>query len=241
MENKQQNFSIPMAIVAAGFIIAVGVVAAGALGKNNPVTISPGVDSRTGADSGSRASANIKIVLVKDDHIKGNPDAPITIVEFSDLECPYCKRFHPTLEKLTEEYSQVKWVYKHFPLSSLHSKARVEAIASECAYEQGGDEAFWSYVQKIFAITPSNDGLDLSLLPEIASEIGLDRARFDDCLQTEKYGDKVDRHYDEALTAGGSGTPFNVIVAPDGSTTPIIGLVPYSTLTSIIDELLKNN
>lgn len=99
------------------------------------------------------------------EHLRGDPKATVKIVEFSDLECPFCKRFHLTMQQVMEEYSgKVAWVYRHFPLDSLHSKARKEAEATECAAELAGNDGFWAYIDKLFEITPSNNGLDPSLL-----------------------------------------------------------------------------
>ena len=101
------------------------------------------------------------------DHILGNPNAEVFIVEYSDLECPFCKQFHKSMLEIMSEYGaegKVAWVYRHFPLDQLHSKARKEAEATECATELGGNDAFWEYTNKIFEITPSNNGLNLELL-----------------------------------------------------------------------------
>jgi len=99
------------------------------------------------------------------DHILGNIAAKIIIVEYSDLECPFCKVFHNTMHQVVKEYAgEVAWVYRHFPIASLHPKAFHEAEATECAWEQGGNEVFWKYMDKLFEVTPSNNGLEESLL-----------------------------------------------------------------------------
>lgn len=93
--------------------------------------------------------------------VRGNPNAKITIIEYSDLECPFCKRFHATMEQVLATYgNDIRVVFRHFPLDSLHKKARTEANAVECAGEQG---KFWEFIDGIFAVTPSNDGLDITL------------------------------------------------------------------------------
>jgi len=89
--------------------------------------------------------------VAEDDHVQGNPSAPITLVEFSDFQCPFCKRFHPTVEQIFAEYGdQVKWVYKHFPLDQIHPQARPAAEASECIAEQKGEEGFWQFADAVF-------------------------------------------------------------------------------------------
>ena len=100
-----------------------------------------------------------------DEHILGNINAKIIIVEYSDLECPFCKVFHNTMHQVVEKSNgEVAWVYRHYPIAQLHSKAFREAEATECAWEQGGNDTFWKYTDKIFEITPSNNRLEESEL-----------------------------------------------------------------------------
>jgi protein-disulfide isomerase len=181
------------------------------------------------------------------DHILGSPNAPVKLVEFSDFECPFCKGFHATLKQLMDEYGKdgkVAWVYRHFPLDELHSKARKEAQAAECANELGGNKAFWAYADKIFEVTPSNDRLDLALLPQMAQEIGLDRAKFEACLEGDarggKYADNIEAQHQDASTSGGNGTPYTLVIGANGQIFPISGAQPYAALKSIIDAALKD-
>lgn len=97
------------------------------------------------------------------DHIKGSISAPVKIVEYSDLECPFCKMFHATLQEVVSDPAykdKVAWIYRHFPLTQLHSKAPREAEATECAAEIGGNDGFWKFVDKLNEITPANNRLD---------------------------------------------------------------------------------
>ena len=193
-----------------------------------------------------RKSAGSVRPVAAEDHILGNLSAPVKLIEFSDFECPFCKAFHATLKQAMNEYGQsgkVAWVYRHFPLDSLHSKARKEAQAAECAGELGGNDAFWAYANKLFEITPSNDRLDLALLPQIAKNVGLDRAKFETCLKGDKQGGKfanhIEENYQDASTSGGNGTPYTVITNAKGQVFPISGAQPYEALKSIIDLALK--
>ncbi len=181
-----------------------------------------------------------------EDHILGSLDAPVKLIEFSDFECPFCKRFHRVMKRLRDEYvkdGKVAWVYRHFPLDSLHSKARKEAQATECANELGGNEAFWSYADTLFKVTPSNNRLDLALLPRIAQEIGLDRAKFEVCLEGDSRGGKYAAHIEadnqDAIASGGTGTPYSLVIAPNGKIFPINGAQPYRAVKSVIDLALK--
>jgi len=191
------------------------------------------------------AAGAVKLVDSKD-HVRGNPDAPVKLVEYSDFECPFCKSFHQTLKQVMDEYGKdgkVAWVYRHFPLDSLHSKARKEAQAAECANELGGNDAFWAYADGLFDVAPSNDRLDLSLLPQIAEKIGLDRSKFEACLDGDarggKFADHIEADFQNASASGGTGTPYSIVIAPGGKTFPINGALPYSAVKSIIDLALK--
>ncbi len=181
-----------------------------------------------------------------EDHIRGNLDAPIKIVEFSDFECPFCKSFQPTLNQVMKDYGKegkVAWIYRHFPLDNLHSKARKEAQATECAAELGGNAAFWAYADRLFEIAPSNNELDLALLPKVAQDVGLDQTKFEACLAGDQNGGKFAAHIEanlkDGMAAGGTGTPYTLIVGTKGQIFPISGGMPYEAIKSIIDAAFK--
>lgn len=193
-----------------------------------------------------RAAAEAVKPVSSEDHILGNPNAPVKVIEFSDFECPFCKRFHQTMKRLMDEYGKdgrVAWVYRHFPIDSIHSKARKEAQAAECANEIGGNKAFWAYADRLFEVTPSNDRLDLALLPRIAQDVGLDRTKFKACLEGDarggKYAAHIEADYQDAVASGGNGTPYSLVIGPGGQTFPITGAQPYAAVKSIIDVALK--
>ncbi|MCK9352115.1 MAG: thioredoxin domain-containing protein [Candidatus Paceibacterota bacterium] len=124
------------------------------------------IESALKGETKDATEVNIPPVTAND-RITGNIDAPIKIVDYSDTECPFCKRFHQTMLDIMKEYGasgKVAWVYRHFPLDGLHQKARYEAEAAECAFEQGGNTKFWEYLDLMFKVTPSNDGLDVEFL-----------------------------------------------------------------------------
>lgn len=171
------------------------------------------------------------------DHIRGDPAAPVTLVEYSDFECPFCKGFHQTVKKLVDESGRrVRWVYRHFPLDEIHSKARKEAAASECAAELGGNEAFWKFADRFFELTPSNNKTDIdAVLPRIAGEIGLDRARFASCLASGRHDRRVEEDLQNAGATGGRGTPWSIIVSKSGKTYPLSGAQPFASVKQLIE------
>ena len=148
--------------------------------------------------------------VTEDDHIRGNKNAEIALVEYSDLQCPFCKSFHTTAQNLLDTYGEdLMWVYRHFPLESIHEKANKEAQATECAYLQGGDEAFWTMVDSIFENSPS---ITLDDLPNIAENVGLDVEAFNSCLETGDTEELVTTSINKALRAGINSTPTTFLV-----------------------------
>lgn len=184
-----------------------------------------------------------KVTPISDeDHIRGNENAEVSIVEYSDLECPFCKTFHPTAKAVFEQYGdKVNWVYRHYPLS-FHANAQIEAEASECVADQGGDEAFWSFVDKIFERTTANGtGFALDKLGPLAAEVGVNQGEFQKCLDSGKFTKKVQDQFAEGSTAGVSGTPTTFIVkdGEEENSAMIVGAQPKESLTAAIDKALE--
>jgi protein-disulfide isomerase len=227
MENNDQK-------QIAGAILIVGVLIAGAilLKDSNPQVVNaPVADNNTlPATSGRDVSQN--------EHIVGNADAEIVIVEYSDSECPFCKVFHNTMNQIVEEADgRVAWVYRHFPIPELHAEAFLQAEATECAWDQGGNDAFWKYTNRIFEVTTSNNGLDKSELPQIAEYTGLDVTTFNECLNSGKFTSKVQADIDAGVKAGVRGTPSSFIIVKGKVIDTIPGAQPYETLKARLDAI----
>ena len=232
MQPQKQSLSIPISIVIAGALIGFAVYMSGRP-VNKLEIANPNLPTATA----------VKIAPVSSsDRIVGNPNAKVIIVEYSDTECPFCKRFHQTLKQVMENYGKdgsVAWVYRHFPIANLHAKAQKEAEATECAAEQGGNTMFWKYIDRLYEITPSNDGLDPAELPVIAKYVGLDVSAFNACLSTGKMAARVKAQYDEGVTAGARGTPYSVLITKKENIPITQGALPYESLKAILDSLLK--
>ena len=228
MEEASNKFLVPSAIVVAGLLIAGAIY----MGGNTPRTTLGEVQT-------DKAIENIEVS--KDDHIVGSRNAPIVVVEYSDTECPFCKVFHETMRTIVAEYKgEVAWVYRHFPIASLHSKAGKEAEATECAASLGGETAFWQYINTIFDVTNSNDSLDLNELPRIAGEIGLDVTAFNKCLESGEFKSKIDKAVKDAIASGARGTPYSVIISKSGKRAVINGAEPIANVRAKIDALIEN-
>lgn len=223
-----RNYALPITIVVAGLIIAGAVFWAGKSGS-------------TPSDTAGNP-AGVRPYTPGEDHILGNPQAPVKVIEYYDLECPHCKLFNTTMHQIMDYYGasgQVAWVPRAFPLANIHSKAPKEAEAAECAAEQGGDTAYFAYVDKIFEVTPGDNGLDLSQLPTIAGQVGLNVDTFTTCLNSGKYSKKISDSYQEAIKAGGQGTPYTLIMVGSESVA-LNGAQPYSSMRAAIDAVLAS-
>jgi len=192
------------------------------------------------AEETNSAFADISIRPVSPtEHILGDPNAKIVIVEYSDTECPFCKRFHTDMQKLIDGNSDVAWVYRHFPIASLHTKAFNEAVATECAAEQGGNDTFWRYTNEVYARTNSNDSLDPKELFNIASELELNMLDFKVCVDTQKTAEIVQADINDGSKNQVQGTPTSFVFKNGKIVQVIPGALPYDQLSEFIDGLLK--
>lgn len=174
-------------------------------------------------------SGPVEVKITNTDHVLGSSKAKVTIVEFSDFQCPFCQRFHPTLKQALTEYKDtVRLVYRHFPLDSIHPQARPAANAAECAAEQG---KFWEYHDKLFV---NQDKFNASYYPQLAGELRLNTAKFNECLSANKYQSKIDADYQSGIEAGVQGTPHSLV-----NGVPVSGAVPYEQLKAAIEAALK--
>lgn len=178
------------------------------------------------------------------DRIRGSPDAGISLIEYSDFECPYCKQFHSTAKEILETYAgKVNWVYRHFPLGFHNPAAQQEAEAAECANELGGSEAFWAYADAIFARTPSNgQGLPKDRLVSLAEELGLDKQAFQQCVDSGRQAARVKEDVAEGESIGVTGTPGNILLHHQtGNVRILIGAIPIADLKTAIAKLLEES
>ncbi len=203
--------NVPMAIVVAGLLIAGAIFLRGGGSPEQAKISAP--------ETGAKASPELGAITLRPidstDYMRGNPDANIVFVEFSDAECPFCKRFHTVMKQVMNDYGktgQVAWVYRQYPIVQLHSKAPKESEALLCAGELGGNATFWDYTDRVFETTTSNDTLDPAQLPQIAKSVGLNEKAFTECLSSGKYKARVESEFNDGATAGVNGTPHSVLV-----------------------------
>ena len=219
---------IASAIVFSGVLIAGAILFSGK-GQN----VADILGSRENA--GESASVDIRPVGA-DEHIMGENDAILTIVEFSDFECPFCRQFHPTMERVVKDSAgKVRWVYRHFPLSR-HKEAFPAAIASECASVLGGNESFWNFSKALF---DNQNSLGQEFYLTVAQNLNISLDDFKSCLESEEARLAVEEDLAEVTKAGAGGTPFSVILTAGGEQIPFSGVLPYETLKNVVDGVLK--
>ncbi|HTK33273.1 MAG TPA: thioredoxin domain-containing protein [Candidatus Paceibacterota bacterium] len=208
--SRSQIISIPGAIIIGCTILAIGYF----------------VTQRQSAPADT-AVAQVPAINVAPvtsaDHILGNPNAPIKVVEYSDPSCPFCKMFSPTMNDIIKTYGntgKVAWVYRNFPLdepntdgSVLHPNASTQSQAFECAASLGGNDKFWAFEKEWYSVFPLQGATNRSVtednaqLVNVAKTIGLDAVSFNDCLSSGQFKSKIDDQRLSGMNAGVSGTP----------------------------------
>ena len=183
-------------------------------------------------------------ISADDDPIIGSPDAPITIIEFSDFQCPFCARFHvQTLPLLLDEYidqGKVKLVFRDFPIQSIHPNALPAAVAAECANEQGQFKAMhdmlfdnqgqWSNQETVNA---------LDMFSQYAVQIQLDQETFDSCLASGKYIEEIRNDLDDGRSYDVTGTPGFFIGNDEIGYVELKGAQPFESFKKVIDAQLE--
>lgn len=247
MEEKNSSWLVPVAIIICILLIGGAVY----FKDKNPSSNNPN------ASSTIAISADIsKILKIAEDvnlsnfrpvdstdKLRGSAGAPIKVVVYTDLECPACKYFHQQLRAVEAKYvssGQVAISYRDLPLDSIHPKSRTEFLAAECVKEVGGVDKYWQFIDKIFEITPSNNGLDLAKLGETAKALSVDTKSFSACVSNKKFEANIEKSVEEATALGVQGTPFFVIIA-NGQNIPVYGAAPAEALSAAFDILLGTN
>lgn len=167
------------------------------------------------------------------DHVVGPADAAVTLIVYTDFECPYCGRFHTTFEQALDEFDgQVRAAIRNFPLS-FHANARPAANAAECAGEQG---KYFEYAHELFS---DQTALNDDRYEEIAADLGLKMSQFRDCVESEKYADKITSDMNGGMAAGVQGTPGTLIMPSDGGEPQLVpGAVPYDQFRLMVESAL---
>ena len=224
MDPKPTNplVNLPGAIIIAAAIVAIAIIWARQPVKKAPVVSAP------------VETANIISLspIRSDEHILGNPAAPIRLVEFSDASCPYCKNFNPTLDHVMAKYGatgELAWVYRHYPIQDssgalLHQNAQRQAEALECVASLGGNAKFWEFEKAWYTAIPLDGAtrtsdVDQKEIFRIAKDAGIDTVALNDCISSGRFKPDVQKDYLDGINAGVNGTPtsFLVLSKPAGA------------------------
>lgn len=242
MDNENSTANQPKQSLAIPFAIVFGfaLIAAAIYFSNTGASLS----ALTGNNGPEQLDESVEInPVTEDDHIRGNPNAPVMVVEYSDFDCPYCKSFHETMTAIMDEFGasgEVAWVYRQFPIQSLHPSAPFLAEASECVAKVGGNDAFWTFADLIFSERSLNEATNLVRLPEFAETAGVNVEEYQSCLDNGETRSLVEEDFNNARDIGARGTPYSVVLVGDQQLV-INGAQPYDVVRQMIAGLTGNN
>ena len=224
-----------LVLCAIGFFILLAAFMSGkAVSKDDKQVVpaaQPAAVAPTPAPAAAAPAGDLAPVTAAD-HVRGSKDAVVTLVEYSDMQCPYCKNFHATMTQVMTAYSgKVKWVFRHFPLS-FHPNAQPAALAAECASEQG---KFWEFTDAMYT---NQADLGDALYTKTAADLKLNKTKFAACVASKKYASVIAADQASGSTAGVDGTPATFILAKDGTKTMIPGALPFEQVKPMIDAAL---
>lgn len=223
--SAREAWLIPAAIFAAGLVLALGIYV-----------------HRTHKVEGS-VTPDITLMhpVTLADHIIGSPDAPVKLVEYSDIDSSYSKTFQQTMEQLMAKYAsggQVAWVYRHLPLIDQHVYAEQHAEAAECAQSLGGPSMFWRFIDALNAQAPGDLQFDPKNYDSAVSSLGLLPQSFDACMKAHTYQQKVSNDFEDGIAIGAGGSPFTVLLVKGQAPITINGALPYDGLKKIVDQAI---
>lgn len=252
MESKSSIISTPISILLGCFMISVALLINGGIlkiGKTSPsqAIVAPTAPTAAAPTAPAPQPTSAKVSIV-DAPVLGDKNAKVTVLEFSDYECPFCKRHfdqtYPLIKKDYIDTGKVKLVFRNYPLPFHEPMASVEANGALCAREQGGDIVYYKIHDEMFKKTTSNGtGLSKDKLWAIAQDLGLNVENFKACVEAEKFKQTIAKDSADGAAAGVSGTPSFLVGKSDASGTfegkILVGAQPYSAFQSAIDEALK--
>lgn len=219
---RQQLF-LPGAILLAGVILSISIYAVRsttdiAIPQGDPEAVRP---------------------VSPEDHLLGNPEAPVTVITYSDIDCKYCKDFQQTMAQVMTEYGpqgQVAWVYRHFPLVDTHAYAASHAEASECVASLGGEESFWRFIDLLQANAPNDDEFNPEGYPVVLGQLDISTQAFQQCMDARTFASRVESDFGNALDTGADTAPYLVIQVQGQKPITIEGALPYDILKQLLDE-----
>lgn len=226
-----QDMGTPIAIVIAGALVAAAVFFGAGTGSGTVGTNQP-------AQPTGPTKADV-VAVSPSDHILGNPDAPIKIIEYTDLECPFCKRFHSTMQQIVTEFDgEVAWVIRNFPLEQLHPNAPALAEVAECIASTAGNDAYWKFLDEIITVAPLNTPFPMAQLDASITKVAT-LGPVKACVTAGTHKAKIQKETSDAVASGGNGTPHNILLDKKGNPTLIAGAQPVEVVRAAVQKALK--
>lgn len=221
-KSRAFTLSTPIAILISGIVIALAIVYVGQGRRDLP---------------GDALPLEKPLVAVRqvtlEDHVIGSRDAEITLVEYSDFECPFCAQIHATLEAIVRDSGgEVAWAYRHFPLTMIHREALPSALAAECVAKLKGEEAFWKFGTSLFG---HQQMLGTEFYAAQAESLGVSRDSLNVCMEEKEVEPRIRADFEEAIAAGGQGTPFVIIQRKDGVSAAFSGALSRAAIEQLIE------
>ena len=229
---KAANPWFGVAMVSIGVVIGYGtatVVGGGVSSGGDTVAEVQPTPTPTPTAPTEPTAKDVVPVNPSEDRILGDENALLSLIVYTDYECPFCGRHHGTIKQLVEEEDDINVVYRHYPLP-FHSNAQAAAESAECAGDQG---KFWEFSDKIF-----EGGASATSLPDYAQELGLNMSKFNECVDSGKYTKKVEDQMASGSNSGIRGTPGNILMNNKTEETKFVsGAQPISAFKSAVEEL----
>lgn len=210
-------------------------IVVGALLISGAILFSNFSDVGSGGDLNTKTQNDLPIAdVTEEDFIKGDINAEVLLVEYSDFSCGFCARYHPTMKRIVEEYKgKVAWVYRHLPIFN-----KSAAVASTCVGNILGDESFFLYADKIFE---NQKDVNSDFLKKEAISLGVKEGDYDKCINDKNINDQISRDFSLARNlAGFNSTPTTVLITKDGKKYPFTGALSFEEVSAQIDFILEN-
>ncbi|MFW6210120.1 MAG: DsbA family protein [Patescibacteria group bacterium] len=222
--------AVPIAIIAGFAMIAIAIFFTS---RTGPAPTTPPTQSDAPTADAPRA-------IDDSDYIRGYPNAPIVLIEYSDYECPFCKQFHNTMKQIMDEYGvtgRLAWVYRQFPVPQLHPNSPKISEAALCVGDIGGNDAFWEFSDRIYEERDIDEPTNVTKLPEYAEAAGVSQTDYIECMDSGRMEQAVTDSMEDGFTAGVRGTPYTILMVGNQQAV-ISGAQPYDTVKGIVENLI---
>ncbi len=230
---QQTSPAVPIAIICGFAMIAIAIFFTN---KNSAAPTAPVVQNEPAAQGSEQAPR----MVTEDDYIRGNPNAPIIMIEYSDYDCPFCKQYHTTMKQVMDDFGitgKVAWVYRQFPLAELHPNSPMISEAALCVGDIGGNDAFWKFSDLVYDSRDIDEATNVTKLPDFALAAGVSREDYISCMNSNRVEELVVRDIEDGFNSGARGTPYTILFV-GGQKAVISGAQSYQVVKGIIQNLV---